>query len=64
MPRTAPQPNHFADLDRLEQALLAFARRDEQIARAVKSKVEGHPQRPHKLLERLNQPTPQIQFAA
>jgi hypothetical protein len=41
---------------------LAFARRYEQIARPFKWKFTRNDL--HKLLERLNQPTPQLQLAA
>ncbi len=37
-------PNNFADLDTLEQTLLAFGRRYEQIAQPFELKV--HPQGP------------------
>jgi hypothetical protein len=55
------QPNNFADLDTLERTLLAFRRRYEQIAKPFEWKFTR--QDLHKVLERLNQPTAQLQLA-
>ena len=50
--RKALQPNDFADLDALEQHLLAFGRHYEQIADPVR--VEVHPRDLDRLLGRLD----------
>jgi hypothetical protein len=55
-------PNNFADLDTLEQALLAFGRRYEQIAQPFEWKFTRKDL--NQLLERLDQPKPQLQLAA
>jgi hypothetical protein len=60
--RKVLSPNNFADLDRLEQTLLAFGRRYEQIARPFQWKFTRDDL--HRVLERLNAPTPQLQLAA
>jgi hypothetical protein len=60
--RKVLQPNNFPDLDTLEQTLLAFGRHYEQIAKPFEWKFTR--QDLHRLLERLDQPTPQLQLAA
>ena len=52
-------PNNFPDLDTLERTLLAFGRRYEQIARPFEWKFTGEDL--HRVLERLEQPTPALQ---
>jgi hypothetical protein len=54
--RKALQPNKFADLDTLERTLLAFGRRYEQIATPFEWKFTRDDL--HRVLERLDQPTP------
>jgi hypothetical protein len=54
--RKALQPNNFADLDTLERTLLAFGRRYEQIATPFEWKFTRDDL--HRVLERLDQPTP------
>ena len=60
--RKVLQPNNFPDLDTLEQTLLAFGRHYEQIAQPFEWKFTRKDL--HQLLERLEQPTPQLQLAA
>ena len=60
--RKVLQPNNFSDLDTLERTLLAFGRHYEQIAQPFEWKFTR--QDLHTLLERLEQPTPQLQLAA
>jgi hypothetical protein len=55
-------PTNFSDLDTLEQTLLAFGRHYEQIAKPFEWKFTR--QDLHKLLDRLDQPTPHLQLAA
>ena len=55
-------PNNFPDLDTLEQTLLAFGRRYEQIAQPFEWKFTRKDL--NQLLERLDQPKPQLQLAA
>jgi hypothetical protein len=55
-------PNNFQDLDTLEQTLLAFGRRYEQIAKPFEWKFTRKDL--NQLLERLDQPKPQLQLAA
>jgi hypothetical protein len=55
-------PNNFQDLDTLEQTLLAFGRRYEQIAQPFEWKFTRKDL--NQLLERLDQPKPQPQLAA
>jgi hypothetical protein len=52
--RKVLQPNNFADLDALEQALLAFGRRYEQIAKPFEWKFTYHDL--DRVLDRLDQP--------
>ncbi len=59
--RKVLQPNYFSDLDELERTLLAFARHYEQIAQPFEWKFTRADL--HKLLARLDQPTP-LQLAA
>ena len=54
--RKVLQPNYFSDLDELERTLLAFARHYEQIAQPFEWKFTRADL--HKLLARLDQPTP------
>ena len=56
------QPNDFADLDTLEQTLLAFGRHYEQIGQPFDWKFTR--QDLQRLLERLDQPKPALQPAA
>jgi hypothetical protein len=60
--RKVLQPNNFTDLEMLEQTLLAFGRDYEQIAQPFEWKFTR--QDLHRVLERLDQPTPQLQLAA
>ena len=60
--RKALQPNNFADLDTLERTLLAFGRRYEEIARPFEWKFTRSDL--HRVLERLDEPTPELQLAA
>jgi len=60
--RKVLQPNNFQDLDTLEQTLLAFGRRYEQIAQPFEWKFTR--KNLNQLLERLDQPRPQLQLAA
>ena len=60
--RKVLQPNNFADLDVLEQTLLAFGRHYEQIAQPFEWKFTRKDL--HRMLERLKQPTPHLQLAA
>jgi hypothetical protein len=60
--RKALQPNNFADLDTLEQALLAFGRRYQEIARPFEWKFTREDL--HDLLKRLDQPATQLHLAA
>ena len=55
-------PNNFADLDTLEQTLLAFGRRYEQIARPFEWKFTRNDL--NQLLDRLDQRQPQLQLVA
>ena len=55
-------PTNFPDLDTLEQTLLAFGRRYEQIAQPFEWKFTRKDL--NQLLERLEQPRPQHQLAA
>jgi hypothetical protein len=55
-------PNNFTDLDTLEQTLLAFGRHYEQIAQPFEWKFTRKDL--HRVLDRLKQPTPQLQLAA
>ncbi len=59
--RKVLQPNNFNDLDELERTLLAFGRHYEQIAKPFDWKFTRADL--HKLLDRLDQPTP-LQLAA
>ena len=59
--RKVLQPNNFSDLDELERTLLAFGRHYEQIAQPFEWKFTRADL--HKLLARLDQPTP-LQLAA
>ena len=54
--------NNFPDLGTLEQTPLAFGRHHEQIAQPFEWKFTR--QDLHQLLDRLEQPTPQLQLAA
>ena len=56
------QPNNFHDLDTLEQTLLAFGRHYEQIAQPFQWKFTR--KELQRVLDRLEQPTPQPQLAA
>src|SRR4051794_19851731 len=56
------QPNNFADLDALEQALLAFGRHYQQIAQPFQWKFTRTDLQ--RVLDRLKQPTPTLQLAA
>src|ERR671914_815668 len=58
--RKALQPNNFPDLDTLEQTLLAFGRHYEQIAQPFEWKLTR--QDLHRILERLDRPTPTLQL--
>ena len=60
--RKVLQPNNFPDLDTLEQTLLVFGRHYEQIAQPFEWKFTRKDL--HQLLDRLEQPTPQLQLAA
>ena len=60
--RKVLQPNNFTDLDTLEQTLLAFGRHYEQIAHPFEWKFTRRDL--HRLLERLEPSTPQLQLAA
>jgi DDE superfamily endonuclease len=60
--RKVLQPNNFADLDTLEQTLLAFGRHYEQIARPFEWKFTRKDL--HRVLDRLKQPTPEVKLAA
>lgn len=60
--RKVLQPNNFPDLDTLERALLAFGRHYEQIAQPFEWKFTRKDLQA--LLDRLEQPTPQLQLAA
>jgi hypothetical protein len=60
--RKVLQPNNFPDLDTLEQTLLAFGRHYEQIAQPFEWKFTRKDL--HRVLDRLQQPTPQAQLAA
>jgi hypothetical protein len=60
--RKVLQPNNFADLKTLVQTLLAFGRHYEQIAQPFEWKFTR--QDLHRVLERLDQPTPTVQLAA
>ena len=60
--RKVLQPNNFPDLDALEQTLLAFGRRYEQIAQPFQWKFTRKDLQ--RVLDRLEQPTPQRQLAA
>ena len=60
--RKVLQPNNFADLDTLEQTLLAFGRHYEQIAQPFEWKFTRKDL--HRVLDRLHQPKPQLQLAA
>jgi hypothetical protein len=60
--RKVLQPNNFPDLDTLEQTLLAFGRHYEQIAQPFKWKFTRNDL--HRVLERLEQPSRQLQLAA
>jgi len=60
--RKVLQPNNFADLDTLEQTLLAFGRHYEQIAQPFDWKFTRKDL--HRVLERLDQPRPALQLAA
>ena len=60
--RKVLQPNNCPDLDTLERTLLAFGRHYEQIAQPFEWKFTRKDL--HKLLDRLEQPTPQLQLAA
>jgi hypothetical protein len=60
--RKVLQPNNFADLDTLEQTLLAFGRHYEQIAQPFEWKFTRRDL--HRVLERLDQPIPTLQLAA
>ena len=60
--RKVLQPNNFPDLDTLEQTLLVFGRHYEQIAQPFEWKFTHKDL--HQLLDRLEQPTPQLQLAA
>jgi hypothetical protein len=55
-------PNNFEDLDTLERTLLAFGRRYEQIAQPFEWKFTRKDLQ--KVLDRLDQPTPELQLAA
>jgi DDE superfamily endonuclease len=60
--RKAPQPNDFTDLEALEQHLLAFGRRYEQIARPFEWKFTRKDL--NDLLDRLNAHQPPLNLAA
>jgi hypothetical protein len=60
--RKVLQPNNFADLDTLEQTLLAFGRHYEHIAQPFERKFTREDL--HRVLDRLDQPTPTLQLAA
>ena len=60
--RKVLQPNNFADLDTLEQTLLEFGRRYEQIAQPFEWKFTRKDL--HQVLDRLHQSKPQLQLAA
>ena len=60
--RKVLQPNNFADLDTLEQTLLQFGRRYEQIAQPFEWKFTRKDL--HRVLDRLHQTKPQLQLAA
>jgi DDE superfamily endonuclease len=60
--RKVLQPNNFPDLDALEQTLLAFGRRYEQIAQPFEWKFTRKDL--HRLLERLDHAEPALQLAA
>ena len=60
--RKVLQPNNFADLATLEQTLLAFGRRYEEIAQPFEWKFTR--KKLNELLKRLDQPQPQLQLAA
>jgi hypothetical protein len=60
--RKALTPNNFADLDTLERTLLAFGRRYEQIAQPFEWKFTRKDLQ--KVLDRLDQRTPELQLAA
>jgi len=60
--RKVLQPNNFADLTVLEQTLLAFGRRYEQIARPFEWKFTRKDLQ--KVLDRLDQRQPELQLAA
>jgi hypothetical protein len=60
--RKALQPNNFADLETLQQHLLAFGRRYEQIARPFQWKFTRHDL--NTLLDKLNTHQPQLHLAA
>jgi hypothetical protein len=60
--RKVLQPNHFADLDTLQRALLAFGRHYEEIAQPFEWTFTRQDLK--RVLERLDQPTPQHQLAA
>jgi DDE superfamily endonuclease len=64
--RKALTPNNFPDLDTLERTLLAFGRRYEHIAQPFEWKFEWKFTRKdlQKVLDRLDQPTPELQLAA
>jgi len=60
--RKVLQPNNFSDLDTLEQTRLAFGRHHEQIAKPFEWKFTRKDL--HRVLERLDSPTPALQLAA
>lgn len=60
--RKVLQPNNFADLDTLEQALFAFGRHYAQIAQPFEWKFTRKDR--YRVLDRLNQPTPTLQLTA
>ena len=60
--RKALQPNNFADLETLQQHLLAFGRRYEQVARPFQWKFTRHDL--NTLLDKLNTHQPPLQLAA
>jgi hypothetical protein len=60
--RKVLQPNNSTDLDTLEQTLLEFGRHYEQIAHPFEWKFTRKDL--HRVLERLDQPTPTLQLAA
>ena len=60
--RKVLEPNNFADLNTLEQTLLAFGRHYEQIAQPFECKFTRKDL--HRVLKQLEQPSRELQLAA